>query len=70
VLLTGAGLSLVGPCFAQSGSWRPIANMGETRYLHAATLLNNGNVLVEGGYLNPGAEIFPPRKGIGDRLVV
>src|SRR5207247_11111870 len=48
VLLAGTGLSLLPPCLAQSGSWRSTANMREYRLSHAATLLNNGNVLVEG----------------------
>ena len=62
LILTGATLLLVPPCLAQSG-WRPIASMGEVRYFHAATLLSNGNVLVEGGYLTGSAEIYNPVKG-------
>ena len=61
VLLAAAGLSLVGPCFAQSGSWSVVADMVGSRAGHAATLLNNGNVLVEGGG-SAGAEIYSPAK--------
>jgi hypothetical protein len=63
LLAAGAGLSLAPHCFAQSGSWRPTANMGESRYFHAATLLNDGRVLVEGGVTSAGAELYNPAKG-------
>jgi hypothetical protein len=49
VLLAGTGLSLLPPCLAQSGSWTPTGDMVEARHWHAATLLHNGRVLVEGG---------------------
>jgi len=66
VLLAGIGLSLLPPCFAQTGSWSSTANMRQSRLGHAATLLNDGTVLVEGGLTNSsdtaGAEIYSPAK--------
>ena len=61
LVLTAAGMALAASCFAQSGSWSPIDDMGGFRTGHGATLLNNGNVLVEGGS-GTGALLYNPAK--------
>lgn len=50
-----------------TGSWRPVAAMGEARQGHTATLLQSGKVLVVGGHDGtgsafPSAEIYDPKK--------
>ena len=70
--LTLVSISL--PCFAlspaaQADSWIPTGSMGAARYVHTATLLANGKVLVAGGenfitgYLGS-AELYDPATGI------
>ena len=50
-----------------TGTFAPTGDMNTARLLHTATLLNNGIVLVAGGYLGPGpvatAELYDPTSG-------
>src|SRR5207302_6524747 len=53
-----------------SGSWSPTGSMGTARYIHTATLLPSGKVLVAGGFTPPGppgetatAELYDPSTG-------
>jgi hypothetical protein len=47
--LLGAGLALVQPCASAPFVFENTASLGVARYLHTATLLPNGKVLVAGG---------------------
>jgi hypothetical protein len=58
-LLAGGGLALAPACFALPGSWSLTADMSTTHFYHAATLLNDGTVLIEGG-TGTVAEIYHP----------
>ncbi|MCE7980699.1 MAG: tandem-95 repeat protein [Caldilinea sp. CFX5] len=51
----------------QTNTWLPVASMSAVRHIHTATLLNNGQVLVAGGYSAPhiqatvnSAELYNP----------
>ena len=66
LLFFGAGLGLVRPCLGQN--WTATGNLGAVRWVHTATLLPNGKVLVAGGADNSGkvlatAEIYDPASG-------
>src|SRR5438034_447452 len=64
IVLTGA-LSLARS--AQANSWIPSASMSTGRYVHSATLLPNGQVLVAGGFrsgdVTSSAELYDPATG-------
>ena len=51
------------------GSFTTTGSMGSARYIHTATLLPNGKVLITGGHngvtVVPSAEIFDPAGGVG-----
>ncbi len=47
-----------------TGTWSTTGNMNVDRYLHTATLLNNGKVLVAGGASLASAELYDPSTGI------
>jgi WD40 repeat protein len=66
LLFFGTGLGLVRPCLGQN--WTATGNLGAVRWVHTATLLPNGKVLVAGGADNNGkvlatAEIYDPASG-------
>jgi len=70
LLFLGAGLMLVQPCAGQSGTWTPTGRLATARFLHTATLLPNGQVLVAGGgahcdFCDPlaTAELYDPVSG-------
>jgi N-terminal glycosyl-hydrolase-114-associated domain/Kelch motif/Galactose oxidase, central domain len=64
--LLGIGLALPRPTSAQTATWTSAGNMTTARSSHTATLLNNGDVLVAGGWVNStvtdtaSAEIYNP----------
>jgi N-acetylneuraminic acid mutarotase len=65
-LLIAAGLVLAHPSLGQN--WTATGNLGAVRWVHTATLLPNGKVLVAGGVDNNGhvlatAEIYDPASG-------
>ncbi len=65
-LLIAAGLVLAHPSLGQN--WTPTGNLGAVRWVHTATLLPNGKVLIAGGADNNGhvqatAEIYDPASG-------
>jgi hypothetical protein len=70
LLLLTAGLLLVQPCAGQdgtwtaNGTWSATGSLATARYIHTATLLPNGKVLVAGG-VNGGAsaELYDPVSG-------
>jgi hypothetical protein len=51
-----------------TGTWAPSAGMSNPRFLHAATVLANGKVLVTGGftttYYSPTAELYDPASDV------
>ncbi len=62
VLLLGVFTAL--PALASgSGTWTLTGSLNVGRYLHTATLLPNGQVLVAGGDLTAGAELYTPSTG-------
>jgi hypothetical protein len=67
LLLLIAGLLLVQPCAGQSGTWEETGSLNTARYIHTATLLPNGKVLVAGGIAGFGptasAELYDPATG-------
>jgi hypothetical protein len=66
LVLLGGGLGLIQPCAGQSG-WTATGSLGTRRYVHTATLLPNGKVLVTAGYSSSGdlasAELYDPATG-------
>jgi N-acetylneuraminic acid mutarotase len=73
VLVAGGVTSAAPPDFGRTGTaelydpatevWTPTADMGTTRSWHTATLLNNGKVLVAGGFSSDtlgSAELYDP----------
>ena len=58
---------LAQPCAAAPGEWDFAGNLNTGRYLHTATLLSDGKVLVVGGFLESGdtdsAELYDPATG-------
>jgi hypothetical protein len=68
LVLLGAGLALIQPCSGQSGTWTATGSLGTARYLHTATLLPNGKVLVAAGVdvnfnVSASAELYDPATG-------
>ena len=63
---TGAAENMALPAQIQPG-WTSTASMSATRYLHAATLLRNGKVLIAGGRAGAealsAAELYDPATG-------
>ena len=65
-LLLGAGLTLVQPCAAASFQFDATGSLHTARFLHTATLLSSGQVLVAGGYGKQAlasAELYDPATG-------
>lgn len=64
---TGAAENMALPAQIQPG-WASTASMSAARYLHSATLLRNGKVLIAGGRADAGslssAELYDPATGI------
>src|SRR5438128_11789768 len=68
LLFLGAGLVLVQPCAAAPFEFEETGSLATTRYLHTATLLPNGKVLVAGGFdssyvASASAELYDPASG-------
>jgi N-acetylneuraminic acid mutarotase len=68
LLLLGAGLALVQPCAGGSGSFSNTGNLVTARFLHTATTLSDGKVLVAGGQGSnnaplASAELYDPASG-------
>ncbi|MEY2491633.1 MAG: hypothetical protein QOH24_584, partial [Verrucomicrobiota bacterium] len=69
LLFLGAGLVLVQPSAAATGVFNNTGSLNTGRYQHTATLLQNGMVLVAGGFDSNGnastsAELYNPASGI------
>jgi hypothetical protein len=69
-VLVAMALTLFLPTAALADAWKWATSMKQARVFHTATLLNNGQVLVAGGYayssINPStekAELFDPTNG-------
>jgi N-acetylneuraminic acid mutarotase len=63
-----AGAELFDPASGPNGTWTATGSLNTARYIHTATLLTNGKVLVVGGIdstVNPtaSAELFDPASG-------
>jgi hypothetical protein len=56
----------VGDACSTYGTWTPTGPMFQVRILHSATKLDDGRVLVTGGY-NPSTEIYNPATGTWTR---
>ncbi len=67
LLLLGAGLVGVQPCVSAPFGFEETGSLNTARYLHTATLLPNGKVLVAGGFGLGGnltsAELYDPASG-------
>ena len=68
LVLLGAGLVLIQPCAGQSGTWTATGSLNTARDYHTATLLQNGMVLVAGGFdsnssASASAELYDPASG-------
>src|SRR6266513_3111972 len=68
LLLLGVNLMLAQPCTATPFQWEFTGSLNIARYLHTATLLLNGMVLVEEGYqtgdvYSASAELYDPASG-------
>jgi N-acetylneuraminic acid mutarotase len=68
LLFFGAGLVLAQPCAGGSGSFSNTGNLVTARFLHTATPLSNGKVLVAGGQGSnnaplASAELYDPASG-------
>jgi hypothetical protein len=68
LVLLGAGLALIQPCAGQSGTWTATGSLNSERAYHTATLLQNGMVLVAGGFddiigTSASAELYDPASG-------
>ncbi|WNG17024.1 kelch repeat-containing protein [Cystobacter fuscus] len=57
----------VGDACSTYGTWSPTGPMFQVRILHTATKLNDGRVMVTGGY-NPSTEIYDPATGAWTRF--
>src|SRR5439155_388912 len=58
LLFLGAGLTLVQPCAGAPIEFEETGSLHDARYLHTATLLPNGKVLVAGGGGVASAELY------------
>ncbi len=68
LIVLGAGLMLLPPCWATPFQWEFTGSLSTARYHHSATLLPNGKVLVAGGFdingSSASAELYDPVNGI------
>src|SRR5947207_2147994 len=66
-LLLGAELLVLQPCAGAPFQFEPTGSLIAARYAHTATLLQNGRVLVAGGFNDTGllgtAELYDPASG-------
>src|SRR5712691_3460542 len=67
-LLLSSGALLARPCVATPGAWDFTGSLNTARYSHSATLLQDGRVLVAGGYdtnlvRTHSAELYDPATG-------